>query len=453
MRIIPFFGRLDPGPDDGFLLELEAALDGDRVGLPADSWRLLRDDVRALSPPPAPEFERRVRSRMADLRGPRARGASRPGSPAAGPSALPAPPAGSVPARPALPDSAAVRLRRRLPWRRPPGRLGAAAGVAAMAVVAAAVLVAGPFGAAPVPVEKLPHSTGGSSGAVVGVQAPAVASGAVASGAASVPGPRTHNGVFRNIPPASGAASASGGAVSAAPALGGLVPAPGRLQQRAASITLSAAPSEVQTVADAVSRLAVGFGGFVSSAQVGVSKEGGGRAELALRLPAAKLGGALSALGQLAPMLAESQSLQDVTGAYDAARGRLSDAVAERQALFRALAAATSEGQIDSLRERIASARSSIGKASSELHSVSRRAASAEVEVVVVGAAAAASASGEGLTVHRGLHDAERVLVAAFVVLLVAAAVLVPLALLLGALALAGRAWRRYRRERLLDAG
>jgi Domain of unknown function (DUF4349) len=442
MRIVPFLGRAPLGPSDTLIAELEAALSGDLVGAPADSWRLLRDDVRALAPPPAPEFERRVRSRMADLRGPRARGVSRSGSPVAGPSAMPA---GPVSARPAsagqaIPDPPAVRRRRRFARLRPPGLLGAAAGVAATAVVAAAVLVAGPFGAGPGPGGTLSSPTVGSSGARAPDRRPAGVNGpAVARVPAAAPSVAS-----------SGGASASAGVASSAPAAGGLVPAPGRLQQRAASITLSAAPSEVQTVADAVSRLAVGFGGFVSSAQVGVSKEGGGRAELALRLPAAKLGGTLSALGQLAPMLAESQSLQDITYAYDAARGRLSDAVAERQALLRALAAATTEGQIDSLRERISSARSSIGRASSELHAVSRRAASAEVEVVVVGTA---PASGEGLTVHRGLHDAERVLVAAFVVLLVAAAVLVPLALLLGALALAGRAWRRWRRERLLGAG
>jgi hypothetical protein len=70
------------------------------------------------------------------------------------------------------------------------------------------------------------------------------------------------------------------------------------------------------------------------------------------------------------------------------------------------------------------------------------------VEVTVAGTAHARS---EGLTLHRGLHDAGRVLVLTLVVLLVAVAILVPLALL-AALPTSRSAWRRYQRERVLDA-
>ena len=53
---------------------------------------------------------------------------------------------------------------------------------------------------------------------------------------------------------------------------------------------------------------------------------------------------------------------------------------------------------------------------------------------------------------HRGLHDAGRVLTVTLVVLLVAAAALVPLALLVLGLTAAGRVWRRRRREHVLGA-
>ncbi|HEY2202828.1 MAG TPA: DUF4349 domain-containing protein, partial [Solirubrobacteraceae bacterium] len=143
------------------------------------------------------------------------------------------------------------------------------------------------------------------------------------------------------------------------------------------------------------------------------------------------------------------QSLQDITNTYNAARQRLTDATAERQALLRALSKATSEGQIDSLRERISQNRGAIARARSALQAVSRQASTAEVEVTVLGTKNAGS---EGLTLHRGLHDAGRVLTVTLVVLLIAAAVLVPLVLLIAALASARRAWRSYRRERILDA-
>ncbi len=71
------------------------------------------------------------------------------------------------------------------------------------------------------------------------------------------------------------------------------------------------------------------------------------------------------------------------------------------------------------------------------------------MEVTVTGDAHSAS---EGLTLHRGLHDAGRVLVVTLTVLLIAGALLIPLALLIVVLATARRMWLRYRRERVLDA-
>jgi hypothetical protein len=168
-----------------------------------------------------------------------------------------------------------------------------------------------------------------------------------------------------------------------------------------------------------------------------------------LKLPSEKLSAALASLEQIAPVRDESQSLQDITNSYDAARQRLADANAERRALLHALSDASTEGQIDSLRERLAQSRRTLAAAHSSLEAVSRRVSTAEVEVSVLGDARAGS---EGLTLHRGLHDAGRVLTVTLVVLLIAAAVLIPLALVLIALMLARRAWRRRRRERALGA-
>jgi len=51
MRVIPFPGGRDGGrevdPDESWLSELEAALNGTGEGPSADSWRALREDVRA----------------------------------------------------------------------------------------------------------------------------------------------------------------------------------------------------------------------------------------------------------------------------------------------------------------------------------------------------------------------------------------------------------------------
>jgi hypothetical protein len=309
----------------------------------------------------------------------------------------------------------------------------AAVSVAMLGAVVVAVLVAGPLGAGDRPVgEAVPAQEAGTFRP--DLKAPAntarAGGGAAASGAA---------------------AGAPAGASSNSPVAGAEAATPGRVQQRAATLSLSASASEVQTVADRVAHLATSFGGFVQSSQVQVltHQEGTSRAELDLRLPSAKLDGALASLGQLAPVRAESRSLQDITDAYDAARRRLGDASAERRALLRALAGASTESQIDSLHERLSRARGAIAQARSALQALSRRASTSEVEVAVVGDRPAVS---EGLTLHRGLHDAGKVLVVTLAVVLIAIAILAPLALLLLALTTAGRAWRRYQRERVLDA-
>ena len=243
-------------------------------------------------------------------------------------------------------------------------------------------------------------------------------------------------------------AGANAARATNAPVVSGAAAAPGRVQQLGASITLTAIPGEVQTVADRVARLAVSEGGFVQSSHVNEGEKTG-EANLTLSMPSAKLSAALAALGRLAPVQGESQSLQDITNTYDADRQRLNDASAERRALLRALAKASTAGEIDSLRERLAQAVGAIARDRAALQAVSRQASTAEVEVSVLGDKSAGS---EGLTLHRGLHDAGRVLTVTLVVLLIATAILVPLALLIVALATSRRAWRRYRRERILDA-
>jgi Domain of unknown function (DUF4349) len=418
MRIIPFPGRGEASPDESWHTELDAALTGEADGSAADSWRELRKDVRALAPPMAPGFERQLRERIAERRATR-RPRKVPPADLPGASTVAPPAALQDPAR-----SGPGRLDRWLDWLRRPRHLGTAAMIVIGAVVAAAV-ISGPRQASTS--TKAAPDAGRSAAAQTraGASAPAGANRATESTSA---------------PATSGPAE---------PAPSGAASTTTRLQQLGASMTLAATPNDVQDIADRVARVTVSDGGFVQNSHVQVQQTGTSEANLVLRLPSAKLSAALAALGQLAPVRAESQSLQDITDTYDAAHRRLADATAERQALLRALSAATTQGQIDSLRERLSQARDAVTQARSALQAVSQRASTAEVEVTVVGDARAGS---EGLTLHRGLHDAARVLVVALIVLLVASAVIVPLALLLAVLVTGRRAWYRYQRERALDA-
>jgi hypothetical protein len=221
------------------------------------------------------------------------------------------------------------------------------------------------------------------------------------------------------------------------------------VQRLAASITLGGTTQNLQATSDQVAQLTVREGGYVQSSNVQVQGQGASEATLALRLPSARLAAALAAIGRLAPVRAENQSLQDITGAYNAAHQQLSDAEAEQRALLRALATASTEAEIDSLHARLAASRAAIARAQSSVNSISTRASTSEVEVIILGDTHAAS---EGLTLHKGLHDAGQVLLVVVIAILILAAVLVPLALLVTGVAGARRTWRRYQRERALNA-
>jgi hypothetical protein len=399
MRVLPFPDGGPAGPDELWLGDLDAALDGDDGGALAESWRELRDDVRALAAPIEAGFERSLRQRLTERTPPR-------------------------PAR--------ARSRLRL-W------LGSVPRPALGALALACVLIVLALVIAP---------WRSSDHAIEAISAPSSSAG-VSAGSTRAPGAPTPAGAGVKGAFAGASAPASAAAQGVAPTVAGagVESAPGRVQQLAASLSLTTAPANVQAIADGVGRLAAADGGYVQSANVQVRQAGQSEAMLTLRLPSRRLGPALASLAQLAPVSAESQSLQDITSTYDAARQRLADANAERQALLRALAGASSEAKIQALRAQLAQVRTAITQAHAGLHAVAQRASTAEVEVSVLGDAHAAS---EGLTLHRGLHDAGRVLLVSLIVLLLAAVVIVPLGLLLALLAGGRGVWRRYRRERAL---
>jgi len=442
MRIVPFPADEPLPGQEAWTAELEAALRGESQRPEAHAWRELRDDVRALAPAMTPAFEVRLAQgleRCGALEG-NAEGAE---------TRMRSQDSAGSPRRISAGDTSASRSgaaarRRRGSWsswslashRR--SAVGAAATVA-LALVAA-LLISGSHGSAPVigsraPTQRTPAAAGGPSAR--GSKA------AASSSPSSTPAPSARSGG------SSASAAAQASQSVAAPSATGAFSAPGRVQQIAASITLNSSPQNLQATSDQVGQLTVRDGGYVQSSNVQVQQQGASEATLALRLPSARLAAALAAIGRLAPVRAENQSLQDITGAYNAAHRQLSDAEAEQRALLRALAAATTEAQIDSLRARLATSRAAIARAQSSVNSISARARTSEVEVSILGDT---RAGGEGFTLHRGLHDAGQVLLVVVTAILILAAVLVPLTLLFAGVTGARRTWRRYQRERLLNA-
>ncbi len=402
MKVIPFGPPRMSDADAQELARIEAALDGDGTGIEAEYWRELRADIRSLPERVDPAFAQALRQRV-----------RAPEQPARTPRGL-----------------AAVVARRR----------GAALGLAASlaAVLIALFALVGQSSNAP-PTHAPVSAAAGPEHSFK--PAEDTVNGASASGAAAGAGPVQSEKAAQAV---QGPRLPSSAAGSEEPGGGG-----GRLQHLGAAISLGGGGEGVQRVAALVGRTTVAAGGFVESSRVQTQQGSQGEALMTLVLPSAKLQATLSQLERIAPVRAETQSLQDITAEYRAAASRLAAARAERTALLRALARATTAAAIESLHARLAGVAHQISSAEHRQASVSRQASQAQVEVTVLGEAHHAG----GGTLGRGLRDAGKVLTASLAVLVVAAAVLVPLGLLLMAFVIGGRFWRRQRRERVLGSG
>jgi hypothetical protein len=384
------------------------ALDDALAGRPSPLAGLVAD-VRAVGPAIDPDFERRLGAQVAAGFAPR-----------------PAPAAGSRRRR-ARPSS------RRMLWS------GGVAGV-----LAASALVAVLAGSPRTPSASVPTTAHGQAG--VGTAQSSAAQQSL--GASSSAGSAAGGAGQASAAPSSSAASAT--AIAPEPP----VPAPGplggsRQQIQSGELTLAPDRGHLDEVAQGVQQVTAAAGGYVASSEVNDGANGSGTATFALVVPAGRLADVITGLSQLATVQSESRAAQDVTDSVGAARRALQDAVAHRQALLRALANATTAGQIASLREQLRLAEAAVAQANSAYQSLLRQTRQAQLEVYVQTRGAAAGAGGFGA--GRGLHDAGHVLSAIAGGALVVGAVLLPLVLVAALLAAAWRPVRRTRRERVLE--
>jgi hypothetical protein len=287
---------------------------------------------------------------------------------------------------------------------------------------------------------------------VAGLAATAAVVVVLVSGSGGTSAP---TGLRGQTPQSSGAgttktAAPSGGAAGeqAAPALSAPAPARARKVERTTSLALSTARADVQDVADNVVATTQRFGGIVDSSQTSTS-DAEASATFALRIPTARLDEAVAALSKLAHVSSLQQGSTDITGSFVSVEARLRDARAERRALLKALAKATTTTAIDAIKLRLRDNRSQIAQLKGELNALRRRANLARVDVTVAGNGHATTGGGTW-TPKDAAHDALRVLEVAAGVVLVGLAAGVPLALIFAAAALAARATRRRRREATL---
>jgi Domain of unknown function (DUF4349) len=218
-----------------------------------------------------------------------------------------------------------------------------------------------------------------------------------------------------------------------------------RKVEKAAQLTLAAPRRDIDRVAGEVSDVASALGGFVSSSSVSSSSGG----DVQLHVPSTRLDTTIQRLSKLGKVRDLSRDTRDITSAVVSARDRLKDARAERKSLLKQLANATTLDETAKLRARLRVVSREIAAARNALARVNNRADFANVSVTLV--ATRNSAGGGVWTPADAFHDALRVLEVVAGVLLIAAAIALPLlvAWLLGWFA--RRSVTRRRRERALD--
>ncbi len=219
-----------------------------------------------------------------------------------------------------------------------------------------------------------------------------------------------------------------------------------RAEQRSASLTLATPRREIDPVATQIGDVAANLGGFVQSSSVS-SNEGG---SLDLRVPSDRMEQAIQRISRLGRVRELQRRSVDITANVVSARERLADARAERKSLLEQLANAVTVNETESIRARLEIVSREIARARRSLSRVNNEANFANVTVQLVPRAGSDDDAG-AWTPSDAFDDAVRVLEVGAGILVIAAAVLLPIALIWLLAWLGRRTVVRRRRERALD--
>ena len=325
---------------------------------------------------------------------------------------------------------------------------------AGVALVVAIVAVAGSGGGA----SSLSSSSSASYGAV-GTSSSAASSSAASSGVASTSArapalaPAVASASNKTVPSAVGGPPPSVAGSSTGQPL--QPPTTGRKVVQSAQLNLTAAPTQVDAVAQEVYNVVGQVNGIVNSSTV---TQGGpnGYASFQLSVPSGSLPETMSRLSQLtyAQVTSRTDNTQDITNQYNATASALADARALRTSLLKQLANAVTTAQVESLTAQIHDAEASISSDQATLSRLNNQVNFSRINVDINAATPPppiAHKSG-GFGIGRAAHDAGRVLTVAAGGALIAIAALVPVGLVVALLWWVGAAVRRRRREQALDS-
>jgi Domain of unknown function (DUF4349) len=225
---------------------------------------------------------------------------------------------------------------------------------------------------------------------------------------------------------------------------------PRRIAQTA-DLVLATEPDRIGEVSDGVNEVVNRYRGFVISSSVSSGDSGGGGlgAQFRMKIPARNLQAALAGLSELAHVRSRTEGTEDITGRFSSAQERIEESQALRESLLKQLAEAFTESERNAIQARIRAVNGQIAAARADLEAARQRVRLVPVTLSVV---AEEGADDDGdWSIADALDDAGQVLSTTAGVIVVAGAVLLPVALVGLALALAMRTRASRGRERALD--
>jgi hypothetical protein len=318
------------------------------------------------------------------------------------------------------------------------------------------------------------ESSAASSGGAIATPSSAGAAGAGAPNRSSS-GAESHSAGVASSSSDAGSSSrgafsgSSGSASSSAPSTQELSPAatssPGRTPQppangrktiQSAQLNLSTSPAHVDDVSQEAFNVVGQENGIVNRSSVTQTGGSDGSAFMQLSVPSSALAQTMTKLSQLtyAHVSSRTDNSQDVNNQYVRAKRRLGDAQALRTSLLKQLANAFTTEQVDSLKAQIRDVERSISSDEKALAALNHRIAYSNISLTINAGAQPPVTPvhhSSGFTIGKAAHDAGRVLVVVAGVMLIALAVLLPVALLAGLAWWVGGTVTHRRRERALD--
>lgn len=227
-------------------------------------------------------------------------------------------------------------------------------------------------------------------------------------------------------------------------------PARGHKIAQDVDLVLASEPEQIREVSDGVNAVVNRYRGFVvnSSVQSGDADRSPG-AQFELRLPARTLQASLADLSELAHVQSRTEGTRDITEQFVSAREQIEENETARRSLLRRLEDATTEAEIDAIRAQLRVVNAQLAAARTDLARASQRVQLVPVAVSIVSEEGADS-DGDW-SIGDALDDAGQVLSTAAGIVVVAGAVLLPLALVAALVALAMRARISRSRDRALD--